>query len=83
MGASMFLKDPSLAGKRVLVTAGASGIGLAIARGFLESGARVLVCDVDAKAIDAVRAEFPALLATDAAAMALMWASIPACEGRL
>ena len=64
MGASMFLKDPSLAGKRVLVTAGASGIGLAIARGVLESGARVLVCDVDAKAIDAVRAEFPALLAT-------------------
>ena len=47
MGASMFLKDPSLAGKRVLVTAGASGIGLAIARGFLESGARVLVCDID------------------------------------
>ena len=53
MGASMFLKDPSLSGKRVLVTAGASGIGLAIARGFLESGARVLVCDVDPKAIDA------------------------------
>ena len=64
MGASMFLKDPSLSGKRVLVTAGASGLGLALARGVLESGARVLVCDVDPKAIDAVRAEFPALLAT-------------------
>ena len=66
MGASMFLKDPSLAGKRVLVTAGASGIGLAIARGFLESGARVLVCDVDARAIDAARAGVPALLTTGA-----------------
>lgn len=35
------------AGLRVLVTAGAGGIGAAIARAFLQSGARVHVCDVD------------------------------------
>jgi NAD(P)-dependent dehydrogenase (short-subunit alcohol dehydrogenase family) len=38
--------EPSLAGKRVLVTAGADGIGLGIARGFRDAGARVMVCDV-------------------------------------
>ena len=34
--------------KRVLVTAGASGIGLAIANAFHAGGARVCVCDIDA-----------------------------------
>ena len=38
--------EPSLAGKRILVTAGADGIGLAMARGFRDAGARVLVCDL-------------------------------------
>lgn len=37
-----------LEGARVLVTAGASGIGLATARAFQAEGARVHVCDVDA-----------------------------------
>jgi len=36
----------SLAGMRALVTAGASGIGLAIADALIECGARVHVCDV-------------------------------------
>ncbi|MFT4268261.1 MAG: SDR family oxidoreductase [Xenophilus sp.] len=36
-----------LEGKRALVTAGASGIGLAIARHLVEAGARCMVCDVD------------------------------------
>ena len=35
-------------GLKVLVTAGASGIGAAIAEGFLDAGARVHICDVDA-----------------------------------
>lgn len=44
--------EPSLAGKRVLVTAGADGIGLAIARGFRDAGARVMVCDVRPEILD-------------------------------
>jgi NAD(P)-dependent dehydrogenase (short-subunit alcohol dehydrogenase family) len=38
-------------GARVLVTAGASGIGLAIARAFMAEGAAVYVCDIDAEAL--------------------------------
>ncbi len=45
--------DLSIAGLRVLVTAGAGGIGLEIARSFLREGARVHVCDVDRGALDA------------------------------
>ena len=40
-----------LDGKRVLITAGAAGIGRVIARAFATEGAKVLVCDVDAKAL--------------------------------
>jgi NAD(P)-dependent dehydrogenase (short-subunit alcohol dehydrogenase family) len=45
-----------LEGARVLVTAGASGIGLAIAREFVREKARVHVCDVDARPLDALSA---------------------------
>lgn len=38
-------------GKRVVITAGAGGIGLAMARAFVAEGARVWVSDVDAMAI--------------------------------
>ena len=41
---------------RVLVTAGASGIGLAIADAFVAAGARVHICDIDRAALDAVLA---------------------------
>jgi NAD(P)-dependent dehydrogenase (short-subunit alcohol dehydrogenase family) len=43
-----------LEGARVLVTAGAGGIGLATARAFAQEGARVHVCDVDEAALDAL-----------------------------
>jgi NAD(P)-dependent dehydrogenase (short-subunit alcohol dehydrogenase family) len=35
--------------QRVLVTAGASGIGKEIARAFVAAGAKVCVCDIDGK----------------------------------
>ena len=62
----MFLKDPSLKGKRVLVTAGASGIGRAIAQGFVENGAKVLICDVDDAALAKTTNELPGLLSCHA-----------------
>tara|TARA_R110000787_G_scaffold20065_4_gene59644 strand:+ start:64060 stop:64854 length:795 start_codon:yes stop_codon:yes gene_type:complete len=40
-----------LQGKRVVITAGANGIGLAMARHFLDEGAIVCVCDMDGGAI--------------------------------
>jgi NAD(P)-dependent dehydrogenase (short-subunit alcohol dehydrogenase family) len=39
--------------QRVLITAGASGIGKEIARGYAAIGAKVCVCDINAKALDA------------------------------
>jgi NAD(P)-dependent dehydrogenase (short-subunit alcohol dehydrogenase family) len=44
---------------RVLVTAGAGGIGLEIARAFAAEGARVHVCDVDSKALRALAKSDP------------------------
>ncbi len=43
-------------GKRVIVTAAASGIGAQVARRFAAAGARVFVCDVDADAVAACQA---------------------------
>jgi NAD(P)-dependent dehydrogenase (short-subunit alcohol dehydrogenase family) len=51
--------DMRIDGLRVLVTAGASGIGLVTARAFAAEGARVLICDVDEKALEAVAASDP------------------------
>ena len=47
--------DLRIDGLRVLITAGASGIGLATARAFVRERARVFVCDVDAAALEALR----------------------------
>ena len=44
--------------KRVLITAGASGIGLAIAKAFAASGDRVHIADMNADAVRAVTSEF-------------------------
>ena len=49
---------------RVLVTAGAGGIGLAIARAFAAEGARVHTCDVDEMALSELAASDPAITAT-------------------
>lgn len=48
-----------MTGQRVLITAGASGIGREIARAFLAAGAGVFVCDIDTKALAAVEVELP------------------------
>lgn len=45
--------------QRVLITAGAGGIGRAIAAAFLARGARVFVCDIDSQALAAMQADFP------------------------
>jgi NAD(P)-dependent dehydrogenase (short-subunit alcohol dehydrogenase family) len=48
--------------QRVLVTAGASGIGREIARAFIANGAAVFVCDIDAKGLDALKGELPGVM---------------------
>jgi NAD(P)-dependent dehydrogenase (short-subunit alcohol dehydrogenase family) len=48
------MMETNLRDLRVLITAGASGIGLATARAFAREGARVHVCDVDRGALDAL-----------------------------
>lgn len=48
-------------GLRVLVTAGANGIGLAIARAFAGEGAKVHICDVDTDALKTLKTSDPAL----------------------
>jgi len=53
--------DMGLKDLRVLVTAGASGIGAAVARAFHAEGARVHVCDIDADALAAIGREIPGL----------------------
>jgi NAD(P)-dependent dehydrogenase (short-subunit alcohol dehydrogenase family) len=54
----------NLTDKRVLVTGGASGIGAATARRFLEEGSRVAVLDRDRVALARIKNELPGLQAT-------------------
>jgi NAD(P)-dependent dehydrogenase (short-subunit alcohol dehydrogenase family) len=51
----------SAKGLRVLVTAGAAGIGRVIARTFAEHGARVHICDVDEKALASTKKQLPSV----------------------
>jgi len=48
--------------KKVLITGGAAGIGLAIARAFHRDGAQVYVCDIDAAALQRAQSALPGLL---------------------
>lgn len=48
---------------RVLITAGAAGLGRAMADGFLARGDRVAVCDIDPQAVAAFRQAHPQALA--------------------
>jgi NAD(P)-dependent dehydrogenase (short-subunit alcohol dehydrogenase family) len=56
--------DMQIQGLRVLISAGAAGIGLEIARAFVREGARVHVCDVDVNALGALARSDPALSCT-------------------
>ncbi len=49
--------DLGIAGLRVLVTAGAAGIGRGIVDAFLEEGARFFACDIDEAALATLPAE--------------------------
>ena len=49
--------------QRVLITAGAAGIGREFARAFAATGAKVFVCDIDTKALDAIAKEIPGVIA--------------------
>ena len=51
--------DLQIKGLRVLVTAGAGGIGLETVRAFLREGAKVHACDVDEAALAALRKSHP------------------------
>lgn len=48
-----------MSAQRVLITAGAGGIGRAIAAAFLARGARVFICDIDRQALATMQADFP------------------------
>jgi NAD(P)-dependent dehydrogenase (short-subunit alcohol dehydrogenase family) len=51
--------DLGIQGLRVLVTAGAGGIGLEIARSFVREGAKVHICDVDDAALASLATSDP------------------------
>ena len=55
----------SLKNRRVLITAGASGIGLELTRAFSHAGCQVLICDINHEALNAVKAELPDVLTTE------------------
>ncbi|HEY3489364.1 MAG TPA: SDR family oxidoreductase [Candidatus Deferrimicrobiaceae bacterium] len=50
--------------QRVLITAGAGGIGLAIAKAFVTAGARVHIADVNAEAVHEITKQYPAISGT-------------------
>jgi NAD(P)-dependent dehydrogenase (short-subunit alcohol dehydrogenase family) len=54
----------SVPGLRVLVTAGAAGIGRAIASAFVEHDARVHICDIDERALATCALALPAVTRT-------------------
>jgi NAD(P)-dependent dehydrogenase (short-subunit alcohol dehydrogenase family) len=51
--------DTGMMGKRVVVTAGAQGIGLAIAEAFVAAGAQVHICDVNEGFLETAKVRLP------------------------
>lgn len=52
---------PSLAGRTALITGGASGIGLGMARAFVAAGLKVAIADVNEASLAAAKGELPGL----------------------
>ena len=50
-----------LAGKTALVTGGASGIGLGMARAFIAAGLRVAIADINDNALEVAETALPGL----------------------
>ena len=85
-----------LEGLRVAITAGAGGIGRALADGYASCGARVFLCDVDAEAlaacplsVDARRhgnraraARASSMPPSASSAGSTCWSTMPASPGR-
>ena len=81
MSGTSGFSTPGLKGQRVALSAGAGGIGLAIARELHRQGARVAICDVDEDALRTASAELdncPAIRAdvSDPSAVDLFFASV-------
>jgi NAD(P)-dependent dehydrogenase (short-subunit alcohol dehydrogenase family) len=57
--------DLGLTGSKVIVTAGAGGIGLEIARAFVREGAHVHICDVDPRALAAMAISDPNIMRSE------------------
>lgn len=88
MKALQFQPLQSLAGKRALITAGASGLGLQMAQAFMAAGARVMVCDADANTLIELAADCPGLATavadvSDEAEVARLFKSVDQCLGGL
>lgn len=88
MKARQFQPAQALVGKRALITAGASGLGLQMAQAFMAAGARVMVCDLDANTLIGLAADCPGLATaladvTDEADVARLFKSVDQCLGGL
>jgi NAD(P)-dependent dehydrogenase (short-subunit alcohol dehydrogenase family) len=60
-GETPMFEEVSFTGKKVLITAGAAGLGLEMARLFHRAGARLLVCDVSEDHLAAAQKELPGI----------------------
>jgi len=72
--------------RRIVITAGAAGLGRAMAEAFCDAGDRVAVCDADAEAVASINADRPDIRAevadvTDPAALGAFLAGVEADWG--